>query len=116
MASPPHKSSTLFSYLKINEEVNFGSDSNVPGEEKITSDSPVQEARPHTAPNPFAELGEANAPLALHQTPLVGDAIITNPLDEQQQLALRHEESAQRRMQLAATLEGRRGYLFTPLG
>ena len=56
------------------------------------------------------------APLAPHQTPLVGDKIITNSLDEQQQLSLHHEESAQRRMQLAAILEGRREYLFTPLG
>ena len=116
MASPPYESPTLSSYLGIDVEEDYGSDTDVPGEERTTSDSPVQEARPHTAPNPFAERGEANAPLAPHQTPIVGDAIITNPLDEQQQLALQHEESAQRRRQLAATLEGRRGYLFTPLG
>ena len=91
------------------------SDTDVAGKERTTSDSPVQEARPHTAPNPSAERGEANAPLAPHQTTIVGDAIITNPLDEQQQLALQHEESAQRRRQLAATLEGHRGNLFTPL-
>ena len=97
-------------------EEDYGSDTDVPSEERTASDLPVQEARPHTAPNPFAERGEANAPLAPHQTPIVGDAIITNPLDEQQQLALQHEESAQRRRQLAATLEGRHGYLFTPLG
>ena len=107
---------TLYSYLGIYEELDYGSDTNVPGEHSTTFDSPVQEARPHTAPNPFAEHRKANAPLVPHQTPLVGDAIITNPLDAQQQLALHHEESAQRRMQLAATLEGRRGYLFTPLG
>ena len=82
MASPPHESSTLYSYLGIDEEVDYGSDTNVPGEERTTSDSPVQEARLHTAPIPFAEHGEANAPLSPHQTPLVGDAIITNPLDE----------------------------------
>ena len=76
----------------------------------------MQEARPHTAPNPFAERGEVNAPLASHQTPIVGDAIIINPLDEQQQLAIQHEKSAERRMQLAAILEGRRDYLFTPFG
>ena len=65
---------------------------------------------------PFDERGEANAPPAPHQTPIVGDAIITNPPDEQQQLAIQQEESAQRRMQLAATFDGRRGYLFTLLG
>ena len=96
--------------------MDYGSDTNVPVEERTKYDSPVQEARSHTEPNPFAERGEANAPLAPHQTPIMGDAIITNPLDEQQQLALQHEESAQRRMQLAATLKGRRAYLLTPLG
>ncbi|CAI5733685.1 unnamed protein product [Peronospora destructor] len=115
MASPPHESSTLSSYLGIDVEVDYGSDTDVHGEERTMSDSPVQEASPHTAPNPFAERGEATAPSAQHQTLIVGDAIITNPLDEQQQLAIQREESAQRRMQLAATLEGRRGYLFTPL-
>ena len=116
MASPPYESPTLSSYFGIDVEEDYGSDTDVPGEERTKSDSPVQKERPHTAPNPFAEHGEANVPLPLHQTPLVGDAIITNPIDEQQQLELHHEESAQRRMQLAATLEGRRGYLFTPLG
>ena len=96
--------------------MDYSSDTNVPVEERATYDSPVQEAPPHTAPNPFDEHGEANASTALAQAPIVGDAIITNPLDAQQHLALHHEESAQRRMQLSATLEGRRGYLFTPLG
>ena len=77
MASPPHESLTLNSYLGIDEEVDYGSDTNVPGEERTTSDSPVQEARPHTAPNTFAEHRDANAPLAPHQTPIVGDTIIT---------------------------------------
>ena len=77
-------------------------------------DSPVQEATPRTAPNPLAERGNAGAPLAQHQTPHVGDAIITTPLDEQQRLVIQQEERAWRRTQLAATLEGRRGYVFTP--
>ena len=41
MASPPYESSTLFSYLGIDEEVEYGSDANSPGEETTTSDSPV---------------------------------------------------------------------------
>ena len=88
MSSPPHESSTLYSYIGIDGEVDYGSDTNVSGEERITSDSPEQEARPHTAPNPFAERGESNVPPAPHQTPIVGDANITNPLDEQHQLAI----------------------------
>ena len=91
MASSPHESSTLSSYLGIDVEVNYGSDTNVPGEDRTTLGSPVQEARPHSAPNSFAERGGANASLAPHQTSIVGDAIITNPLDEQQQLVIQHE-------------------------
>ena len=45
----------------------------------------------------------------------MGDAIITNPLDEQQHLAILQKESARRHTQLAAILEGRRGYVFAPL-
>ena len=52
--------------------------------------------------------------LVLHQTTHVVDAIITNPLDKQQQLVIQQDESARRRTQLAATLESRRGYVFTP--
>ena len=66
----------------------YGSDTDVHGDERTMSDAPVQEAAPHIAPNPFAERGEANAPSTPHQALLEGDAIITNPLDEQQQLAI----------------------------
>ena len=116
MASPSRETPSLSTYLGLDEELDYGSDTDIYGEERTRSDSPVKEAAPHTAPNPFAEHGETNASTALAHAPIVGDAIITNPLDEQQQLTIQREESAQRRMQLAATLEGRRGYLFTPLG
>ena len=83
MASSTDESSTLSSYLGIDVEVDYGSDTNVHGEERTMSDSPVQEATPRTAPIPLAESGNASAPLAQHQTPHVGDEIIIKPLDEQ---------------------------------
>ena len=115
MAPSTHESPTLSSYLGIDVEVDNGSDTDIHGDERTMSDSPVQKAAPHIAPNPFAERGKANAPSTSHQTLIVGDAFITNPLYEQQQLAIQRDESAQRRMQLAANLEGRRGYPFPPL-
>ena len=115
MASPPHESPTLSSYLGINVEEDYGSDTDVRGEERTMSNSPVQEASPHTAPNPFAERSETTALETQHHATDAGEHIITNPLDEQQELVIQQEESAQRRMQLAADLEGRRGYQFTPL-
>ena len=57
MALPPYESPTLSSYLGIDVEEDCGNETDVPGEERTTSNSPVQEARPHTAPNPFAERG-----------------------------------------------------------
>ena len=52
------------------------------------SNSPVQEASPHTAPNPFAERGETTALEVQHHATDTGEHIITNPLDEQQELIL----------------------------
>ena len=88
MASPPHESPTLSSYLGINVEEDYGSDTDVRGEERTMSNSPVQEASPHTAPNPLAERGETTALEAQHHTTDAGEHIITNPLDEQQELIL----------------------------
>ena len=51
MASPPPEAPTLSSYLGIDVEEDYGSDTDVLGEERTMSDSPVQETTPHTAPN-----------------------------------------------------------------
>ena len=62
-----------------------------------------------------SERDDANAPLAPHSTPGSDDAIITNPLDEQQQLTVQREESARHHAQMVTTLENQRDYVFTPL-
>ena len=88
MASPPNKSRNLASYLDFDEDVDYGSDINVLGDERISSHSPVPEARPLTAPNPFVERGETTALVAQHHETDAGERIINNPLDEQQEFIL----------------------------
>ena len=56
-----------------------------------------------------------NASLAPHSTLGSDDAIITNPVDEQQELAVQREESARRHAQMVTTLQNHRDYVFTPL-
>ena len=87
MASPPHESPTIYSYLGINVEENYGSDTDVLSG-RTMSDSSLQEAKPRTAPNPFAERGETTALVEKHHVTDAGKRIITNPLDEQQELIL----------------------------
>ena len=113
MASPPYESPTLSSYLGIDVEEDYGSDTDVRGEERTMSNSPVQEASPHTAPNPFAERGETTALEAQHHATDAGEHIITNPLDEQQELILQREERALRRSHTQTVIQNRSGYVFT---
>ena len=86
MLSPPNESRTLISYLDFDEDVDYGSDTSVPGDDGISSHSAVSEARPLTAPNPFVERGETTAPGVQHHTTDADENIITNPLDEQHEL------------------------------
>ena len=63
------------------------------------SDTPMSEVHPPTTLSPFAERD---------------DAIITNPLDEQQELAVQREESARRHSQMVTTLRNQRYYVSIP--
>ena len=47
MTSSPHESQTLSSYLNLDEEVDYGSDTSVDEEEGIMTNTPMPEARPH---------------------------------------------------------------------
>ena len=94
--------------------MNYGSDTSVPGDARTMSDTPMSEVHPPTVLGPFAERDDASAPLAPHSKPGSDDAIITNPLDEQQELAVQREESAGRHAQMVTTLRNQRDYVFTP--
>uniref|UniRef100_A0AAV1UC75 Uncharacterized protein n=1 Tax=Peronospora matthiolae TaxID=2874970 RepID=A0AAV1UC75_9STRA len=78
------------------------------------SGSLMPEAQPSNTLNPFAERVDASAPPAQHAASGSDETIITNPLDERQQLLVQRKEKAQRCVQRAATLECHRNYVFTP--
>ena len=92
MASPPHESRTHSPYLDFDEEVNYGSDTNFHGYDGISCRSAVSNARPLTAPNSYVKRGETTAPRAQDHTTDSDENIITNPLDEQQELIFQREE------------------------
>ena len=88
MSSSSNESKVLFAYLGMDEAVDYGSDTSVPGDARTMSDTPTSEVHPPTALIPFAERD---------------DAIITNPLHEQQELAVQRDESARRHAQMVTT-------------
>uniref|UniRef100_A0AAV1T5X6 Uncharacterized protein n=1 Tax=Peronospora matthiolae TaxID=2874970 RepID=A0AAV1T5X6_9STRA len=114
MSLSPNELKTLCDYLDIEEAVDYGSDTSVQGDTGTMSDSPMSEAQPSNTSSPFYERGDASAPPAQHAATGSDETIITNPLDEQQQLLVQREENAQRYVQMAATLERQRDYVFTP--
>ena len=100
MASPIYESPTLSFSLGIDVEEDYGSNTDVLGEKRIFFNSPVQEATPHTAPNPFSDRGETTALKAQNHARYAGGCIITNLLDEQQELSLQREERDIRRTKI----------------
>ena len=94
--------------------MDYGSDTSVPGDTRTMSDTPVPEVQFTTTLSPFSERNDANAALAPHSTLGSDDAIITNPLDEQQELAVQREENDRRHAQMVTTLRNQRDYVFTP--
>ena len=71
------------------ESLDYGSDTSLAGDARTMSDTPMSEVQPPTTLSPFAERD---------------DVIVTNPLDEQQELAVQREESARRHAQLSRPL------------
>uniref|UniRef100_A0AAV1U0V2 Uncharacterized protein n=2 Tax=Peronospora matthiolae TaxID=2874970 RepID=A0AAV1U0V2_9STRA len=114
MSSSPNESKALCDYLGIEEEVDYGSDTSVRGYTGTMAGSLMPEAQPSNTPYPFAERGDASAPPAQYSASGSDETIITNPLDEQQQLLVQREENAQRYVQMATTLERQRDYVFIP--
>ena len=70
--------------------VDYGSDTSLAGDARTMSDTPMSEVHPPTHLGPFADRDEV---------------IVTNPFDEQQELAVQREESARRHAQMVTTLE-----------
>uniref|UniRef100_A0AAV1VNZ8 Uncharacterized protein n=1 Tax=Peronospora matthiolae TaxID=2874970 RepID=A0AAV1VNZ8_9STRA len=91
MSSSPNESKALCDYLGIEEEVDYGSDTSVRGDTGTMSGSLMPEAQLSNTPNPFAERGGTSAPPAQHAASGSDETIITNPLDEQQQLLVQRE-------------------------
>ena len=104
MPSPIAESDSISFYLGL-DEVDYGSDTSVHDGKRTMSDTPMHEEQPLMATVPLSELSDVNVPLAQHPAFSSDDAIITNPLDEQQQLIVQQEESAQRTAQMVATLQ-----------
>uniref|UniRef100_M4B4F1 Uncharacterized protein n=1 Tax=Hyaloperonospora arabidopsidis (strain Emoy2) TaxID=559515 RepID=M4B4F1_HYAAE len=84
----------------MERSVDYGSDTSVWGDARTMSDTPMSEVHPPTTLSPFAERD---------------DAIITNPLDEQQNLAVQRDESVRRHAQMVTILKNQRDYVFNPL-
>ena len=68
----------------MEEAGDYGSDTSVSGDARTMSDTPMCEVHPPTTLSPFAERDEV---------------IVTNPLDEQQDLAVQREDRARRHVQ-----------------
>ena len=68
--------------------MDYGSNTSVQGDARTMSGTPMPEVQPPTTLSPFSERDDVNTPLAPYSTLGSDDAIITNPLDEQQELAV----------------------------
>ena len=79
--------------------MDYGSDTSLAGDARTMSDTPMYEVHLPTLLGPFAERD---------------DVIVTNPLDEQQELAVQREESARCHALMVTTLRNQRDYVFTP--
>ena len=106
----PNESSAFYNLLGIEEEeLDYG------GDVESEVSTLVRDDKSRQATNPFPECMAANTRTALHTTPGMRSAIITKPLNEEQQQVPQQQESTQSRSQIMSTLESHTDYVFTPL-
>ena len=110
MTSPPHESQTLSPFPGLDEDVDYGSDTNMNGDEGKLFNSPVRVVRPLKAPNSFIELVDNNA-LAVQHHNIFQLKHHYQPIDSQQELILQREGSTLLRFQMDR-LQNRSGYVF----
>ena len=116
MSSSPNESKTLDAFLGMGEAVDYGSDTSVQGDTGTMSDTSISmpEALPPITQSPPSGHHDANTPQAQHPTLGSYENIITNLLDERQELVVQQQDSAQRHAHIRATLQHQRDYVFTP--
>ena len=113
MASTPHEFPTLSSYLGLDEELDYGSDVDVHGDERTLSNPPVSEARPFSAPNSLVERIETIALMTRRHAINAGEHIITNPLEKQQALVLQQKETSRRRAHTKKSIQSHSDYVIS---
>ena len=89
MDLPPNESWNISSYIDFDEDVDYGSDINLHGDEETFYNPYVPNVRPLSALNPLVDRGKTNAPTAQNHATFAGEKIIYNPFEEQQELISR---------------------------
>ena len=107
MTPPDNESQTLRDLYggDLDEAVDYESDTDFVGPDRSPLTTLTGEDDTRNAPNPFPERGAADALTALRDPPDESStAMVTNPLDEQQQQTIDQEEGAKRRARNIARL------------
>lgn len=118
MTTPSGESETLNILIEEDLEavVDYSSDTSFFDHYESKTDTHVSDDESCHPPNPFPERDVAATQTALRPTLDVEPTLVTsNPLDEQQQQAIRENERAQRIAKTKSRLQRRRDYVFKPL-
>uniref|UniRef100_A0AAV1TWT4 Uncharacterized protein n=1 Tax=Peronospora matthiolae TaxID=2874970 RepID=A0AAV1TWT4_9STRA len=106
---------TLAEFLGVEDvDCDSGSVAKVEMEEQSKPSTPVLGDIPHPAPNPFPELIAATALTALGAMSSMSTPIITNLLDEEQQLMRDQAANARRKSEVPTKLQRHSEFTFTP--
>nr|CCA27704.1 conserved hypothetical protein [Albugo laibachii Nc14] len=110
MTPRKHGSETLPDVLVEGEDVDYESDTNFESEQDSITCISVRRGDIPAPPTPFSERGAADADTPLCETPAIVPEVITNKLDEQQQLRVEAGECARLSYTTIASDETRRDY------